>query len=917
MAGHAGNLEAFADVAKGTNLLELVISLHRLDAASSGLKWKPPNPLDFAQPSGGADDGGGTAMPNPTDGIAKGWARLPEALPPESTQYSQEVLKGLLELAETCEGTTRLLQIHKRVSLDRLEKAVDFLGAARLLRNSNKVRPRSTFFAPTCDELAEPESPPEIGHDFEPWMRLANLVRQFGGASDFCDRAEAVDFRQLEAYIEILSVAGLTSKATNGDRDDDNDSDPCEISPELIRAWRDVVAVVAQNGGPKLFLDGFQGIDVVDFLQMVQLLRQAGLARSLDVNPPDTEPSILYIDGGADDSRVRNTKLQEFVDKVRQAGGFPAFWHALRRLDLSRVKGDLYCLGVIRKKLCEFVSEDLWHLIQDPDHLEEVLDRSLGGRRQEEGDLTITQRQSIMKRLKEVGGVEGFLKAFDKVSLSTLLEQHRALQEAGISSLSVIDSLAQIGALVQNQVDHLEGLRAVAATLVRWGNSHHYGEDPERLWKALHQQVSWLLAAIEENGALLRETSRHDKTSGHGKAKPQRKEPELTPARLAQFLQALRPMGGVQGFLAAFRGLDLATAAGQARVMHDSSVRSVETARRLAGIYRLIRGDPSHLRGLEHFLRGFGGPVFAEAQTQGNSHEDRLKVAERWQRLTDYMATASGRPGAAPFTELEAATSSGPDQALDVLLLGLRLSEAGGIRATSEEWLELCAEIKASHPPPDSTLRPSSAASTGALDTSGSLVTLHSGTGLTGILSRLRSTSSSSCSGRSKAQRLPSRGAPQPGRARPTSASSQPPLECQHCGARLADKTLPRGGSAGALDFSRALPSAALSWPSAVRGRSQLPIVDEVEDLIPENDDEFLQCAEKDSLVRMKRPASASRGRSEPAILRPLSAGALTSLAKSGPGLMRIDRSASPAPVAGPGWSPALGPRIVAAKSTF
>ena len=89
----------------------------------------------------------------------------------------------------------------------------------------------------------------------------------------------------------------------------------------------------------------------------------------------------------------------------------------------------------------------------------------------------------------------------------------------------------------------------------------------------MHQQVTWLLTAIEENGALSgglptralsseRVTARLKATVNTGSHPG--KEPELTPARLAQFLQALRPVGGVPGFLAAFRGLDFSTAASQA-----------------------------------------------------------------------------------------------------------------------------------------------------------------------------------------------------------------------------------------------------------------------------------------------------------------------------------------------------------------
>lgn len=204
-----------------------------------------------------------------------------------------------------------------------------------------------------------------------------------------------------------------------------------------------------------------------------------------------------------------------------------------------------------------------------------------------------------------------------------------------------------------------------------------------RLWKAMHQQVTWLLMAIEENGALLKATVNHGNHPG--------KEPELTPARLAQFLQALRPVGGVPGFLAAFRGLDFPMAAAQARILHDACVRSKETTKRLAVIFGLLRFNLTQLRGLEHFLRNFVAPVFAEASSQAQTSQERLLVAERWQRLTSYLSQAAGRAEPGQVTEEPA---SGADQVLEVLMLGLRLSEAAGRKASKEDWEQLCQEIR-------------------------------------------------------------------------------------------------------------------------------------------------------------------------------------------------------------------------------
>eukprot|EP00913_Durusdinium_trenchii_P008630 g8104.t1 len=64
---------------------------------------------------------------------------------------------------------------------------------------------------------------------------------------------------------------------------------------------------------------------------------------------------------------------------------------------------------------------------------------------------------------------------------------------------------------------------------------------------------------------------------------------------------------------------------------------------------------------------------------------ERLLVAERWQRLTSYLSQAAGRAEPGQVTEEPA---SGADQVLEVLMLGLRLSEAAGRKASKEDGAE-------------------------------------------------------------------------------------------------------------------------------------------------------------------------------------------------------------------------------------
>ncbi|CAE7221953.1 unnamed protein product [Symbiodinium pilosum] len=604
------------------------------------------------------------------------------------------MLQDILQIARATgmEGIFRLLSLfHKAESLERLERGVDLLGAARLLKTAPEAPPSQGQGSDIPGEDFEKGDRPEGGTTlasragpdlavldkvdyaglapslYAYWSTALAVQTMFVNVWRLVAPGRATNIKLFEECLDVLHEAGLTQKSFKLD-----DRGP---SAAQIESWRKVVAMLAANGGPDLFLDSLQGVAVEDFLHMIGLLRRAGLARSVDDTDQDM-PSFCF--GHDEDAgRIRNAMLHEFVERVVQAGGFHAFWHALKGVDLAKLKGDLHCLAVIRRKLSELTNKDWWLAVHDAEGLEDLLHSHLEERKRRGDDLTLRQRQRLVKRFKEVGGVESFLEKFDKVNLAQLLRQHEALDKARIKRVSVIEALAEIGWLVKHEVEHLEGLYTVAETLVRWGDRHFCGAEPSRLWRVLADQVAWLLSAIEENGTLLKATI------NHGSKNPA-KEPELTPARLAQFLQALRPMGGVTGFLTAFRGLDFATAAVQARILHDSCVRSSETTRRLSCIYRLLHYNPAHLRGLEHFLRRFAGPVFAEAQAQGCTSQDRLRAAERWQRLTSFLAMAAGRTSGGADPE----PGSGPERALEVLQLGLRLSQAAGLKVSAQEGKE-------------------------------------------------------------------------------------------------------------------------------------------------------------------------------------------------------------------------------------
>lgn len=54
-----------------------------------------------------------------------------------------------------------------------------------------------------------------------------------------------------------------------------------------------------------------------------------------------------------------------------EAGGFHAFWHALKGVDLTKLKSDLHCLQVVRRKLQELIAEDWWLAVHDAEGLED------------------------------------------------------------------------------------------------------------------------------------------------------------------------------------------------------------------------------------------------------------------------------------------------------------------------------------------------------------------------------------------------------------------------------------------------------------------------------------------------------------------------------------------------------------------
>jgi len=249
-------------------------------------------------------------------------------------------------------------------------------------------------------------------------------------------------------------------------------------------------------------------------------------------------------------------------------------------------------------------------------------------------------------------------------------EHERVLKRNHVPSTDVLSKLVGLWPLLKQDPMHLDGALGVVYTLVRWIEKYS-DKDPSRMWSWLNQQIAWLLTAISENNVMLQSMNLAQSSGDTA---------ELTPAKLAQFLQILRPIGGVQGFLQAFKGLDIATAATQARCLYDVNVRDLNTTRLLTSIYQLLGANLMHLKGLEHFVKHFGKTFVAKAQ-------DMLGDMERWEHLTNGLVTVARNPGHVSPDGLELpATSSGTQRVLDILSLGWGLEEAGGPNAEPTDW---------------------------------------------------------------------------------------------------------------------------------------------------------------------------------------------------------------------------------------
>eukprot|EP00746_Dinoflagellata_sp_MGD_P151034 gnl/MRDRNA2_/MRDRNA2_82739_c0_seq2.p1 gnl/MRDRNA2_/MRDRNA2_82739_c0~~gnl/MRDRNA2_/MRDRNA2_82739_c0_seq2.p1 ORF type:complete len:1788 (+),score=334.61 gnl/MRDRNA2_/MRDRNA2_82739_c0_seq2:276-5366(+) len=517
-------------------------------------------------------------------------------------------------------------------------------------------------------------------HHFQPWMDLLTLVYQEGGPTAIMTKCLDLDLENFGQCIALLRTAGILQhrwhSAVPKPKTEEDESLALRIEQ-----WCQVVKLIKGNGGPVHFLKNFEGVDIEDLLTSVGLLRDAGLVRPSEGPPVPDSNEVSHQKG--ESKRMKNDQLREFTQKVKASGGFDTFWWGLKRVELSELAQDLHCCDVMKRKLCEHARDEdyAWELLRNPQRFDDLFSQLTDAQRGSKEELSYKERALIAQRLRAVGGADGFLKLYHGLDLQAASEHERILKSNHVPSTDILSKLVGLWPLLKKDAVHLDGALGVVFTLVRWIEKYS-DKDPARMWSWLNQQIAWLLTAIGENNVML-QSMNLAQSSGD--------QTELTPAKLAQFLQTLRPIGGVHGFLQAFKGLDIATASTQSRVLYDVNIRDLKTTRLLTSIFQLLGSNVKQLKGLEHFVKHFGKDFMTRAQ-------DMLGDVERWHLLTDGLVQGARNHGMVSPEGLDLpATPSGTQRVLDLLKLAWGLEEAAGPDVGPLDWKALQHELRMCH----------------------------------------------------------------------------------------------------------------------------------------------------------------------------------------------------------------------------
>lgn len=601
---------------------------------------------------------------------------------------TQRQLEEIFAAAHSCGGVEKLAELLGKVDSCNLETIVGFLQDARLdkvPRHKDSWLPVNVTVGLLASPLAELDrksiDQKAADNHFAPWYGISRLIRIHGGPREFLEKAQQLNLKHFDSCIRLLHAAGAEQKTGSGQnwQNDADEEDSEEHDAQLlqqIEQWVQVVEIFAVSGGPAYALQCLQGSNVRDFLSVVRLLREAGLVRPRE----DYKAKA----GGASPDPLDFSAVEEFLRHVIDCGGFQVFWWALKSIDLKQLKQNLHCCEVMKNKLIEHTSESwAWQILRNPEEFDNLFSR-LSDEARANDKMTHHQRMELLDLFRGVGGVTGFLRSFRGLDLKAAAENARILQDGLATDSKVVQQLALLWSQLKFDERHLRGLNGLICTPVRW-TTRRDQSDPEPMWHQLHEHMTWLLRALDENEEILKTMGLDMKHVAFHTS-----EPDITPACFAQFLHVLRPIGGVKGFLKYFRGLDIATAATQARALHQASIHSEGTAKRLANIYRLLRYSREQLQGLELFIHRFASRVMLD-ETQ-----DQQGPSERWQVLAKHLWEAVAVPkqvtkdveGDSDIVQV------GTQRIANALFLGTRISKNAGIGATETQWDQLCMEMQ-------------------------------------------------------------------------------------------------------------------------------------------------------------------------------------------------------------------------------
>jgi len=454
-------------------------------------------------------------------------------------QCDQGQLRVLVKKIEPV-GITRFLDIMDEICFTRLCEIVPILGSTCIFKT----------------------------RDLKAWSELISIITQYPSTENFLDQVRMLISVN---FVEILKIVEIGEILTR--------------SLEYCQIWTANVKIIMEAGGPEFFYNSFENLDVEDFVGLLYQLKRVGLCR-LKVDQShskDPEARVSH----------KNRLLEDFVNKVLEAGGFEVFWWILRDQDLKKLPSYLHCLEVVRLHMVKAVgptehSNWSWELLEKPEEFE-ILFSQLSTQRLSQ-HIAPTQMEQLLNVLSTIG-VDTFLEDYKGVDLSDLAEKRKILEQEKIPNNDILQKLCSHWRMLRKDSRNLWGLTSIVQIIVPWirGFVLQQNTPLPSAWKNLASQMKWLFRGIDQGCEYLRNATEVTNIT-------------FTPMQLGQILITLSPVGGVDGFLKEFRGLDLHRCARHSRILKESSVLADHTVDVLCQIWSKVHRDKDYLRKLWNFL---------------------------------------------------------------------------------------------------------------------------------------------------------------------------------------------------------------------------------------------------------------------------------------------------------------------------